>query len=361
MKLVVIGLSITSSWGNGHATTFRALLKAFSKRGHEILFLERDVPYYANNRDLPQADFCQIELYKDEEDLKTRFYEIIRQADAVMVGSYVQNGTQIIDLVFEWAEGVKMFYDIDTPVTLAKISRGDDEYLHPDQIRKFDLYLSFSGGPIPEFIRGKYQVPLAKALYCSVDADLYFPENLPKQWQMGYLGTYSLDRQPGVEELLNKPAQASPDQNFVVAGPQYPVNYPWSKNIKRIEHLPPHQHRSFYNSQNYTLNITRKDMIKMGYSPSVRLFEAAACGVPVISDYWEGLDEFFEFDREILVAKSANDVLKYWTDISEEERMKIGQRARLKVMEKHTSDVRAEELEAYIKLVFSAYPKSELL
>lgn len=357
MKLVVIGLSITSSWGNGHATTFRSLLKAFAKRGHSILFLEKDQPYYASNRDMPEADYCEIKLYEDTEDLKQRFSKQIKNADAVMVGSYVQNGVEVNELVFSLAKGVKMFYDIDTPVTLAKISNQDYEYLNPNQISKFDIYLSFSGGPILDFIMDEYKSPSAKALYCSVDPDLYFPENLEKKWQMGYLGTYSIDRQPTVEKLLNKPAGQRKNKKFVVAGPQYPEDYPWADNIERIHHLPPKEHKTFYNSQNYTLNVTRRDMIKAGYSPSVRLFEAAACGVPVISDYWNGLDTFFEFDKEILIAQNPDEVLAFWRNISEDQRLQIGQRARQKVLENHTSDVRARELDHYINKILTTSEK----
>lgn len=349
MKLVVIGLSVTSSWGNGHATTFRALLKSFRKRGHDILFLERDVPYYAANRDMPNPEFCETHLYRDLDELKSKYAETVADADAVMVGSYVPEGVVVNEWVFETAQGVKLFYDIDTPVTMAKIKNEDFEYLHPNQIRNFDVYLSFSGGPILDYIMDSYGVPQALPLYCSVDPDLYYPEELPKKWQMGYLGTYSIDRQATVEKLLNKPAIQRPEFNFVVAGPQYPHDYPWNQNVERIEHLPPRLHRDFYNSQKYTLNVTRKDMIAAGYSPSVRLFEAAACGVPIISDFWNGLDSFFKLGTEILTAESAGEVLRHWSEISEEERKAIGARARERVLKEHTSEVRAGELETYIR------------
>jgi len=357
MKLTVIGLSITSSWGNGHATTFRSLLKAFKKLGHEIIFLERDVPYYAQNSDLPNPDFCEVKLYQNLEELKEHHFDDIENADAVMVGSYVPEGVAVNELVFQLAKGTTLFYDIDTPVTLAKLKKGTCEYLRPEQISKFDRYLSFSGGPILDYIMSEYKSPAALPLYCSVDVDLYFPEENEKQWQMGYLGTYSDDRQPTVEELLNKPAQTEKNKKLVVAGPQYPADYPWAENVERIEHLPPAQHRSFYNSQRYTLNVTRRDMIKAGYSPSVRLFEAAACGVPIISDFWNGLDTFFELQSEILVAQTAKDVLGFWEEFSEEERKEIGNRARQKILKYHTSTVRAKELEQYIVSVSSTRVK----
>lgn len=348
MKLTVIGLSITSSWGNGHATTFRALLKAFSKLGHSITFLERDVIYYANNSDLKETNYCSIKLYKNLRELRIKFAPDIENADAVMVGSYIQEGVRVNDIVFSLAKGVKIFYDIDTPITLAKIAAKDFQYIHPHQIKQFDLYLSFSGGNIPDFIMDTYRSPSAKPLYCSVDIDMYYPEETLQKWQMGYLGTYSPDRQPTLEKLLNQPATNRKRDAFVVAGPQYPTAYKWAPNVQRINHLPPQQHRLFYNAQKYTLNVTRKNMLEAGYSPSVRLFEAAACAVPIISDYWKGLDDFFEINKEILVARKSTEVLKYWENISESERRSIGARARKKVLLKHTSTMRAKELETYI-------------
>lgn len=348
MKLTIIGLTITSSWGNGHATTFRSLLKAFKKRGHSITFLEKDVPYYARHRDLPDPDFCKVILYKDFNELKEIYSEHIRAADAVMVGSYVPDGVSVNEWVFSVANGTTIFYDIDTPVTLAKLEKEDFEYLRPGQIRCFDLYLSFSGGPILDYLMNHYHSPRAQPLYCSVDPDIYYPEKTQKTWKLGYLGTYSSDRQPKVEELLNKSAVYLESDAFVVAGPQYPADYPWAPNVEYISHLPPLRHRAFYNAQDFTLNVTRHDMVQAGYSPSVRLFEAAACGVPIISDYWEGLDSFFSFGKEILVAKTWKEVVGFMVGISVNERNAISERARQKVLQKHTSRVRAAELEQYI-------------
>ncbi len=355
MKLVVIGLSITSSWGNGHATTYRALLKEFAKRGHEILFLEKDVPYYASNRDMAKPDFCRLGLYNDFQMLQNRYKDDVENADVVIVGSYVPQGADVGKWVMATAKGIKAFYDIDTPVTLAKLERQDFEYITPALIAKYDLYLSFSGGPILEHLERYYGSPAARALYCSVDPENYFVEGKAKKWELGYLGTFSTDRQPTVELLLNLVAAEYPNGKFVVAGPQYPSEIAWSQNVQRIEHLPPAEHRGFYNSQKYTLNVTRQDMIKAGYSPSVRLFEAAACGVPIISDYWDGLTSIFENEKEILIARTTDEVLQYLHHISESERRTIGENARQKVLASHTAKVRAAELEEYVNQARNAH------
>ena len=357
MKFVIIGLSVTSSWGNGHATTYRALLKELSALGHDILFLEKDVPYYAENRDMPNPDFCKLGLYKTNEELKKEYAQQVAEADVVIVGSYVQQGVEVGNWAIETAKGITAYYDIDTPVTLAKLERKDYEYVDPDLISRYDLFLSFCGGPILDLLETKYGSPLAKPLHCSVDPEFYYPEEKEKKWQLGYLGTYSIDRQPTVNELLIKPAKGSPESKFVVAGPQYPEDIQWPQNIERTTHLPPSEHRGFYNSQQFTLNVTREDMIKAGYSPSVRLFEAAACGVPIISDYWEGIETFFEPDKDILIARSASQVQEYFKNISKEERKQIGENARQKVMKNHTAKARAKELETYVKEIMQPSEK----
>jgi len=346
MKLVVLGLSLSSSWGNGHATTFRALLKAFAARRHDVLFLERDVPWYRNHRDIADPDYCRLEFYHSIEELD-RWRDELRDADAVIVGSYVPDGVEVGKYVQRTARGVTAFYDIDTPVTLAKLARGDFEYVSPQVIRGYDLYLSFTGGPTLRRIERQYGSPMARALYCSVDPDAYPVLHLPKKWDLSYLGTYSDDRQPTLEKLLIEPARRLPHLKFCVAGPQYPETIDWPANVERIEHLPPAEHPAFYAASRYTLNVTRADMIAAGWSPSVRLFEAAACATPVISDIWDGIDDFFESDREIILVPDTGDVVQRLA--SSEDPRPIGRAARSRVLAGHTSAHRALELERWVE------------
>ena len=347
LEIVILGLSITSSWGNGHATTFRGLVRELQKKGHRITFLERDVPWYASNRDLPHPPYCKTILYNGVDELKDLYRKEIAAADLVLVGSYVPEGVAVGKFVTAIAEGVTAFYDIDTPVTLAKLEREDYEYLHPELIPAYDLYLSFTGGPTLKRLEEQYGSPMAKAFYCSFDPQLYFPEPQPIQWDLGYLGTYSDDRQPPLQKLMLDAAENYSEGKFVVAGPQYPLSFQWPRNVEHIEHLPPAEHRRFYNSQRFTLNITRADMIKAGWSPSVRLFEAAACGTPIISDYWEGIDSIFEMGKEILISATPDETLHYLRQVTDEERNAIGERARQKVLSHHTAAHRANELENY--------------
>ncbi len=348
MHLVVLGLSLSSSWGNGHATTYRALLRAFAERGHTVTFLERDVPWYAGpHRDLRDPDWCRLVLYEGLDGLRTHL-PLIESADAVMIGSYVPDGVAVGRLVQERARGATAFYDIDTPVTLAKLERGDFEYLAPDLIPGYGLYLSFTGGPTLDTLRRRYGSPGAHALYCSVDPAAYPALKRPRRWDLSYLGTYSPDRQPVLERLLIEPARRAPHLRFAVAGPQYPAEIAWPANVLRFEHVGPQDHPEFYAASRYTLNVTRADMVRAGWSPSVRLFEAGACGVPVLSDAWPGIEEIFVPGREILLPATAADVLAILADTSGERPAAIGRAGRRRVLAEHTAAHRAATLESLL-------------
>jgi spore maturation protein CgeB len=349
LRVVVLGLSITSSWGNGHATTYRSLLRELAERGHSVTFLERDVPWYAEHRDLADAPYARIALYASLDELRLRFTAAVQGADLVVVGSYVPDGIAVGEWVTATARGATAFYDIDTPVTLAGLEAGTCAYLTRDLVPRYAMYLSFTGGPTLARIEGELGSPRALPLYCSADPAVYGPELRPPRWDLGYMGTYSEDRQPALQRLLVEPARREPGLKFAVAGPQYPAAIAWAPNIERLDHLPPDRHRAFYNELAFTLNITRHPMRTAGWSPSVRLFEAAACGVPIISDPWDGLDELFEPDHEILIARDGEDVVRYLNDLGDGARRAIGARACARVRRSHTAAHRAADLERYVR------------
>jgi spore maturation protein CgeB len=351
LSIVFLGLSITSSWGNGHATTYRALVKGLAGRGHRILFLERDVPWYAAHRDLPQSPFATTRLYRNLDELRTGFAGIVEAADLVVLGSYVPEGVEVARWMLQVARGVRAFYDIDTPVTLAKLRNGDHEYLTPALVPRFDLYLSFAGGPVLNLLAEEFGALRPRPLYCSVDPDVHRARTGPWRWDLGYMGTYSPDRQPGLEALLLAPARALPGRSFVVAGAQYPPDLEWPANLERFEHLPPVRHAAFYGAQRFTLNLTRANMVGAGWSPSVRLFEAAATGTPIVSDDWPGLKAFFAPGEEILIAHSSDQVVGYLLDVDEAKRQAIAAAAKRRVLAFHTPDRRALELEGYVAAV----------
>ena len=346
MNVAFLGLTITSSWGNGHATVFRSLVKALARRGHGVTFLERDKPWYAGNRDCPDPPGCRTVLYDSVDTLENEHKQIVADADVVVVGSYVPDGVEVGRWAQATAGGACCYYDIDTPVTLAAVRRGECEYLTTDLIAGYACYFSFTGGPTLDRLVRDFGSPRAEPLYCCVDPDLYGPDDGPRDVLLGYMGTHSPDRQPAVERLLLSPARDLPGESFLLVGPQYPPDIRLTSNVKRIEHLPPSGHRRFYNRQSFTLNVTRKDMINAGHAPSVRLFEAAACGTPIISDRWAGIDEVLAPGREILLADDAGDVRRH---LREADRDAVGTAARRRVLAAHTADARAAEFEAVVR------------
>ncbi len=349
MKLVVLGLSITSSWGNGHAATWRALLGAFAARGHDIVFLERDVPWHAAHRDLADYAYARIVLYKDLHALQREHTALVRAADAVIIGSSVPEGVRVGEWVLLTARGLVAFYDLDTPVTLAKLRRGDHEYISPELVRRYPLYLSFSGGPVLQTLEKELRSPRARALHCAVDPALFHPESETARWDLGYLGAYHADRQPALDARLLLPARRLPRARFVVSGARYPEDLDWPPNVERVSHLPPAAHPAFYNAQRFTLNITRAEMLAAGWAPGVRLFEAAACATPVITDRWPGLENFFAPDSEILVADNADDVERILRDLPHDDAARIGAAARARVLREHRAGHRAEQLEQLLR------------
>lgn len=351
MKVTVLGLALSSSWGNGHATTFRSLLRALAQRGHTIVFYEKDLYWYRDNRDLPRPEFCELRLYDDWAAALPGVRRELRESDVALVGSYFPDGQAALDEALAAERPVKAFYDIDTPITMAALrEQGSTGYLRAEQVAGLDLYFSFTGGPLLREIEQRLGARRALPLYCSFDAESYrrVPPVSRFRCDLSYMGTYAPDRQPKLDELLAEPARRLPELRFMVAGPQYPRAVRWPKNVKRIHHLNPALHPAFYSSSRLTLNVTRREMVQAGYSPSVRLFEAAACGAAIASDNWPGLETFFVPGREILLPGSAGDVVRYLTGYTDAELLRIGERAQRRVLEEHSSTQRAQEFEAAV-------------
>jgi spore maturation protein CgeB len=352
MKIVIFGLTITSSWGNGHATTYRSLSKALARRGHSISFVEKDVEWYRSNRDLPEPEYCRVCLYSDWLSSRRALLRMAADADVIVIGSYFPDAITATRELLDAGSGPLLFYDIDTPITLAGLRRNPDgtEYLTPDLIPQYATYLSFTGGPALRELETQYGSPRAVPFYCSVDPEIYRPVTPKRDFvcDLSYLGTYAHDRQVKLTKLLCHPAAQLPAQRFVVAGPQYPSEVTWPQNVVRMIHLSPSEHPAFYSSSRFTLNLTREDMVAAGYSPSVRLFEASACGAAIVSDNWLGLDDLLTPGEEILLPKDEYDVVQILTQVSDSERKAIGARARARILAQHTSEHRARQFEQIV-------------
>lgn len=356
MKLTIFGLSITSSWGNGHATTFRALCHALHRRGHRIVFFEHNLEWYQNNRDLPHPPYCDAKTFGSWDEILPAVRAELKDSDVAMVGSYFPDGVAALEEVLCSNVSVKAFYDIDTPVTVKGLKdHGRTDYLYRQHLPELDVYFSFTGGPMLDVLETGFGTPYAVPLYCSVDPEKHseLPVNPSFACDLSYMGTYAADRQPKIDELLCAPARRLPQKKFIVAGPQYPVELEWPGNVQRITHLNPRHHAEFYSSSRMTLNVTRREMVMAGYAPSVRLFEAAACSATILSDTWPGLETFFVPGREILTPTGGDDVARYISGYNEYELRCIGRAARERVLASHTSEVRAREFEQAVEIASS--------
>jgi spore maturation protein CgeB len=346
MKLVIFGLTISSSWGNGHATLWRGLCRALAKLGHRVVFFERDVPYYALHRDLSELPGTDLRLYPDWESILPAARREVADADAAVVTSYCPDGVQASALVLATAGPRTVFYDLDTPITLERLRRGEAvPYLPAEGLGGFDLGLSYTGGRALDELRLRLGARRVAPLYGSVDPEAHRPADPTPDFRgdLSYLGTYAADRQQALERLFLAPARRLPEKRFMIGGAQYPRDFPWGDNVFFVRHLPPADHPAFYASSPLTLNVTRAAMAAMGYCPSGRLFEAAACGTAVLSDTWEGLDRFFEPGREIFAARSTEEVADVLS-LPPEEIRRVARAARERTLAEHTAERRAGEM-----------------
>jgi spore maturation protein CgeB len=356
MKLVIFGLTVSSSWGNGHATLWRGLLRAFAARGHDVVFFEKDVPYYASHRDLFELPGGELRLYPEWDEARPYAEHHLKDADVAMVTSYCADGVAATELLLDSPVPLRTFYDLDTPVTLDRLARGESvAYLGERGLRDFDLVLSYTGGAALTELQRRLGARRVAPLYGSVDPAVHRPVAPLADFRadLSYLGTYAEDRQQALDELFVRPARRSPERRFLIGGSLYPADFPWTDNTFFWRHVAPGDHPAFYCSSRLTLNITRRAMAGMGYCPSGRLFEAAACGVPILSDRWEGIEDFFTPDEEILLASHADDALAALA-LSDAELARIAAAARERALGEHTAEQRAQDLERALEDAFAA-------
>lgn len=347
MKIVIFGLTVSSTWGNGHATLWRGLCSALVRRGHRVVFFEQDVPYYAENRDMNELLGGALVLFRDWSAAIVEAERQLADADAGLVTSFCPYGLAATELLLNSRAACKAFYDLDTPITLARLGSGETTpWIGPRGLRDFDVVLSFTGGRALDELRTRLGAGLVVPLYGSVDPAMHRPVEPVAHFRadLSYLGTYASDRQAALEALFVEPARRLPARRFVIAGAQYPHDFPWCANIFFVRHLPAAEHPAFFSSSRLTLNVTREPMARMGYCPSGRLFEAAACGCPILTDEWEGIDVFYEPGREILIAGSTDDAMSAM-DVDETELRRMAAAARERTLAEHTADHRAAELE----------------
>jgi spore maturation protein CgeB len=352
VNIVVFGLSISSAWGNGHATLWRGLVTGLDALGHSVLFFEKDVPYYAAHRDLETLPGqSRLVLYSSIEEVAPLARAALRSCDAAMVTSYCPDAERASEWVLASGASCRAYYDLDTPVTLERVWRGEAvPYVPSCGLGGFDLVLSYTGGAALAGLRDALGARRVRPLYGSVDPAAHRPSPAREAWAGGcsYLGTYAADRQDALDTLFLAPARARPGTRFVLGGSMYPEGFPWSENLWYLAHVPPADHPSFYASSPLTVSVTRAAFKELGACPSGRLFEAAACGAPVLSDRWHGIERFYEPGEEILVADTTEQALRA-IELDRDVLARIGRRARERTLDEHTALHRARELVAHLE------------
>lgn len=355
MRITIFGLTISSSWGNGHATPYRAIIRALHRMGHQVDFFEKNVPYYSSRRDFESCDYCRLRLYPDWQQVRAQALEAASESDVIITASYLPEGRRISDELLGLGRPLHVYYDLDTPVTLKNMAEQGVEYLRPDQLAEFDLVLSFTGGNVLRDLEDRLGVRMARPLYGCVDPEIYMRVEARREFacDLSYMGTYATDRQKKLDELFLEPARRHPERGFLLAGSLYPWEWQWPQNVCRIEHVFSASHPCFYSSARITLNLTRHEMACNGWCPSGRFFEAAACGTPLITDWWEGLDSFFDPGSDLQVVVTANEVESIMqTQDGDLHAMAAG--ARERTLDEHTGDVRARQLLEYFEEARSA-------
>lgn len=341
-------MTLSSSWGNGHATPYRAILRALHRRGVRVIFYEKDTSYYARHRDFESCPYCDLRIYGDWSEGRSGALREAADSDIVVTASYTPEGALISDEVLTLPHPLHVFYDLDTPVTLSHLNDGPLDYLRREQIPEFDLYLSFTGGRLLRDLEQRYAARIARPLYGCVDPDVYRRVEAREEFTsaLSYLGTYAADRQTKLDDFLLEPARRRRDLQFLLAGSLYPFGWSWPDNVRHFEHVAPSDHPALYSSSRATLNITRQEMAASGYCPSGRFFEAAACGTPIVTDYWRGLDTFFDLEHELHVVRTPEDVLAC-LDMPLSELRDTAERARQRTLDEHTGERRATEFLAH--------------
>jgi spore maturation protein CgeB len=354
LRIVVLGRSLTSSAENPYLGAYRSLLREVYALGHDILYLQPDSPGRADDPDLPRHYFCHVERYQSLDELKSDFGKELAQANIVILTSGIADGVAVTEWALATAACPVALHDLDTPATLASLVEGQCDFLSPELIGRFDLVLTSSGGPSIDLLRRMYGVRCVKTLYAAFDQELFYPQHLEPRWDLGYRAPHRPGEAAALDRLLIKVAESWPDLELSLAGPGYPDDLPTPSNLSRLGPVGRAEQRRHDNVHRFMLSLSSSCPSIAGFSPSARMFEACACGVPVIAQHSTGLESFLEPGDEVLTARSTDDVATILRTLPDDERRRIGMNARERVLREHTVAQRALELERVLSAVLAS-------
>lgn len=347
MKIFVFGSSIVSSYWNGAATYYRGIYKYLARRGHEIVFAEPDAYGRQQHRDEGDFSFVTSVVYQPGVDVE-RMLRKAAQADVVVKHSGLGVDDEVLeDRVAELAaETACFFWDVDSPATLARMRENPNDPFRRD-VPRYDAILSYGGGPASRDGYLEFGARAYSAIYNGLDPETHHPvaADASLNCDVVFLGNRLPDREKRVEELFLKAAELAPGRSFLLGGEGW-GDKAMPSNVQWIGHVPTGEHNRVNCSAGMVMNINRNSMAVSGFSPPTRIFEVAGAGACLLCDDWPGIEDCFEPGREILVVRTAEDVVNALHRYSDEERERIGQAFRERALRDHTYAQRAAQSEA---------------
>lgn len=351
MNIAFFGSSLLSAYWNGAATYYRGMIRALSERGHSVTFYEPDAYERQAHRDIEPPSWARSVVYANSLDAMGRALDDARGADVLIKAS----GVGVFDseleagvLAHKSGSNLVLFWDVDAPATLERVQQSPDDAFRA-LIPRYDAILTYGGGaPVSDAyaaLGARECVPIYNAL----DPSTHFPAAPDERFEaaLGFLGNRLPDREARVEEFFWKAARQCPEQVLVLGGAGWD-DHERPPNVHYLGHVYTRDHNAFHATPRLALNISRDSMARFGFSPATRVFEATGAGACLVSDWWEGIEQFFEPNSEILVARSGEEVSAFVRELSEERAREIGQAALKRALAEHTYAQRAARFEAAI-------------
>ena len=357
MKFAFFGSSLVSAYWNGAATYYRGIIKAMHERGHEIVFYEPDAYDRQKNRDIEDPEYASIKVYQNSSTAVFEALDDAKDADVIVKTSGVGVFDELLEkevVNLKKEDRFVVFWDVDAPATLDRVKHDERDYFRKI-IPRFDLVLTYGGGdPVVNTYKA-FGARQCFPIYNALDPSTHHPVPRDARFDadLAFLGNRLPDREKRVEQFFIDVAAQMSSAKFILGGSGW-LDKPMPTNVNYIGHVYTRDHNAFNCSPKAVLNISRDSMASYGFSPATRVFEAAGAGACIITDYWNGIDFFFEPEEEILVARSGEEVKEILAGLSSERAKKIGLAAKSKVLAKHTYANRAVELDSILERYLTA-------
>jgi len=350
-RISFFGSSLVSAYWNGAATYYRGIVRALHARGYDVTFYEPDAYERQQHRDIDDPDWARVVVYEPTEE---GVFGAIRAgcgADIIVKTSGVGVFDELLEaavLAYRRPGAMTIFWDVDAPATLDRVQQNPNDAFRA-LIPQYDLILTYGGGePV---VRG-YAACGARAcvpIYNALDPDTHHPTARDPRFRghLGFLGNRLPDREARVEEFFLRAASLAPHRRFVIGGSGWD-DKAMPPNVAYVGHVFTRDHNAFNCTPLAVLNISRDSMARYGFSPATRVFEAAGAAACLITDAWEGIEQFLEPNREVLVASSGDEVAALVNDLTAARANEIGAAAMGRVRGEHTYAHRVQQVESLL-------------